>query len=80
MEDFERAQDQARVAMRVRRHLHYATPDDFSIETGQSVMDLWQTATRGIYVVTIVVTAMPSSASSTASASESAIRPALLAL
>jgi putative ABC transport system permease protein len=58
MEDFERAQDQARVAMRVRRHLHYGTPDDFAVETGQSVMDLWQTATRGIYVVTIVVTAI----------------------
>src|SRR5262249_41806590 len=56
MQDMERAQDQARVAMRVRRHLHYGGADDFSIETGQSVMDLWQTATRGIYVVTIVVT------------------------
>jgi putative ABC transport system permease protein len=58
MEEFEGAQDQARMAMRVRRHLDYEKPDDFSIETGQSVMDLWQTATRGIYVVTIVVTAM----------------------
>jgi len=55
---FEEAQDQARVSMRVRRHLDYADPDDFSIETGQSVMDLWQSATRGIYVVTIVVTAI----------------------
>src|SRR5262249_4454047 len=58
MADFDRAQDQARVARRVRRHLHYGSPDDFSVETGQSVMDLWQTATRGIYVVTIVVTAI----------------------
>jgi putative ABC transport system permease protein len=56
MEEFEAAQDQARMAMRVRRHLDYDKPDDFSVETGQSVMDLWQTATRGIYVVTIVVT------------------------
>jgi putative ABC transport system permease protein len=58
MEVFEEAQDQTRVAMRVRRHLDYDKLDDFSIETGQSVMDLWQTATRGIYVVTIVVTAI----------------------
>jgi putative ABC transport system permease protein len=58
MDVFEDAQDQARVAMRVRRHLDYDKPDDFSVETGQSVMDLWQTATRGIYVVTIVVTAI----------------------
>ena len=55
---FEEAQDQARVAMRVRRHVDFGKPDDFSIETGQSIMDLWQSATRGIYVVTIVVTAI----------------------
>jgi putative ABC transport system permease protein len=55
---FEEAQDQARVAMRVRRHLDYHDPDDFNVETGQTVMDLWQSATRGIYVVTIVVTAI----------------------
>jgi putative ABC transport system permease protein len=55
---FEEAQDQARVAMRVRRHVGLGKPDDFAVETGQSIMDLWQTATRGIYVVTIVVTAI----------------------
>ena len=44
--------------MRVRRHLEYNEPDDFNIETGESVMALWQNATRGIYVVTIVVTAI----------------------
>lgn len=56
MDDFENAQDEVRVAMRNRRHLTYTKPDDFEIETGESIMDLWQTATRGIYVVTIVVT------------------------
>jgi putative ABC transport system permease protein len=55
---FDAAQDQARVAMRVRRHVGFGDPDDFSIETGQSIMDLWQSATRGIYVVTFVVTAI----------------------
>ncbi len=55
---FEAAQDQVRVAMRARRHLTYAKPDDFSIETGESIMELWQTMTRGIYVVTLVVTAI----------------------
>ena len=55
---FEAAQDEVRVAMRVRRHLDYVKNDDFEIETGQSIMDLWQNATRGIYVVTIVVTAI----------------------
>jgi putative ABC transport system permease protein len=58
MADFERAQDQVRVAMRNRRHLTYNKPDDFNIETGESVMDLWHTMTRGIYFVTLVVTAI----------------------
>src|SRR5256885_14782751 len=54
----EAAQDQVRVVMRSRRRLGFAKPDDFSIETGESVLDLWQSATRGIYVVTVVVTAI----------------------
>jgi putative ABC transport system permease protein len=58
MEVFEAAQDQVRVALRARRHIGYGKADDFEIETGQSIMDLWQNATRGIYVVTIVVTAI----------------------
>src|SRR5438552_3053394 len=58
MDLMETAQDQARVVMRARRHLSFAKADDFSIETGETVMDFWQSATRGIYVVTIVVTAM----------------------
>jgi putative ABC transport system permease protein len=53
---FEQAQDQARLALRNRRHLEYSEPDDFTIETGESVMALWNSATQGIYVVTLVVT------------------------
>ena len=56
IEIFDEAQDQARVIMRARRHLGFARPDDFSIETGESVLALWDSATRGIYVVTVVVT------------------------
>jgi putative ABC transport system permease protein len=55
---FEAAQDQVRVTMRARRHLTYNKPDNFNIETGETVMELWQTMTRGIYVVTLVVTAI----------------------
>jgi putative ABC transport system permease protein len=58
MAAFEAAQDQMRVAMRARRHLTYEKPDDFAIETGESIMELWQNMTRGIYVVTLVVTAI----------------------
>ncbi len=56
MPELEAAQDEARSIMRVRRHLDPKDEDDFNIETGESVMALWQTATRGIYFVTIVVT------------------------
>jgi putative ABC transport system permease protein len=55
---FEQAQDEARLAMRIRHHLSYQEPDDFSIETGETVMDLWKSATQGIYIVTLVVTAI----------------------
>ncbi len=58
MAQLEPAEDQARLVLRTRRHLGFQKPDDFSVETGESVMDLWQSATRGIYVVTIVVTAI----------------------
>jgi putative ABC transport system permease protein len=56
MEEFEAAQDEARIIMRIRRHLDAKDDDDFNVETGESVMELWQSATRGIYFVTIVVT------------------------
>jgi len=58
MDVFEAAQDEVRVAMRVKRKIDFGAVDDFSIETGQTVMDLWQNATRGIYFVTLVVTAI----------------------
>jgi len=58
MADYEQSQEQARVVMRNRRHLGFQKDDDFSIETGESVMDLWKSATGGIYVVTLVVTAI----------------------
>jgi putative ABC transport system permease protein len=52
----EAAQDQARVVMRVRRHLGFAKADDFNMETGETIMELWGNLTRGIYFVTLVVT------------------------
>ena len=55
---FETAQEQCRVALRSRRHLGFAKPDDFSIETGESILDLWSMFTRNIYIVTFVVTAI----------------------
>jgi putative ABC transport system permease protein len=55
---FETAQEQCRVALRSRRHLGFKKADDFAIETGESILDLWTTFTRNIYVVTFVVTAI----------------------
>jgi putative ABC transport system permease protein len=55
-EQYDLAQDQARVVLRGRHHLGFNAPDDFNVETGESVMELWQSATSGIYVTTIVVT------------------------
>jgi putative ABC transport system permease protein len=55
---FEAAQEQCRVALRTRRHLGFKKADDFAIETGESILDLWQTFTRNIYIVTFVVTAI----------------------
>ena len=56
MGELETAEDQVRMIMRNRRHLEYDKPDDFNIETGETVMDLWKSATRGIYAVTVLVT------------------------
>jgi len=58
MDLVETAQDQVRMALRVHRHLGLKRPDDFSIETGESIMDFYKSATRGVFVVTIVVTAI----------------------
>jgi putative ABC transport system permease protein len=56
MGELETAQDQVRVTLRNRRHLDYGRPDDFNIETGESLMALWKSATSGIYVATVLVT------------------------
>jgi putative ABC transport system permease protein len=58
METFEAAQDQARLALRARRHLRFDQPDDFALETGESILTLWQSATAGIYAATLLVTGM----------------------
>ncbi len=58
MAEFEKAQEECRVALRARRHLGFRKPDDFSIETGETFLDLWKTFTSNIYIVTFVVTAI----------------------
>jgi len=50
------AVEQVRLALRTRRHLSYGDADDFEIETGESILSIWQNATRGIYAATLMVT------------------------
>jgi putative ABC transport system permease protein len=58
LEDLAAAVEQVRLALRTRRHLDYGDPDDFEIETGESILEIWQNATRGIYAATLMVTAI----------------------
>src|SRR4029453_15214623 len=47
--DLERAQDEARVILRARRHVPIGKPDDFAITTSENYMALYQNLTRGIF-------------------------------
>ena len=52
------AQQEVRNVLRGRRHLRPGAPDDFGITTSDNVMQLYNTLTGGIYVVTIGVAAI----------------------
>ena len=56
--DLERAQDEARVILRSRRHVPLGKPDDFAITTSETYMTLYQTLTSGIYTGTIGLVAI----------------------
>jgi len=52
------AQQEARNVLRGRRHLRPGSPDNFGITTSENVMQLYNTLTGGIFVVTIGVAAI----------------------
>ena len=52
------AQQEVRNVLRARRHLRPIEPDNFGITTSENVMQLYNTLTGGIYVVTIGVAAI----------------------
>ncbi len=52
------AQQEVRNVLRGRRHLRPGQPDNFGITTSENVMELYQTLTGGIFVVTIGVAAI----------------------
>jgi putative ABC transport system permease protein len=51
-------EDEARVLMRVRRHLPYHEDDTFGINTSETLMNTWQSLTGTIFAVTIGVVAI----------------------
>lgn len=52
------AMDDATVALRIARHLNPKDPDNFGIFTAGSLLDLYHTATNGIFAVLIGVVAL----------------------
>ncbi len=56
--DLERAQDEARVILRARRHVPIGKADDFAITTSETYMALYQNLTRGIFAGTIGLVAI----------------------
>jgi putative ABC transport system permease protein len=48
-----RAQDEARLTLRSRRHVPYNTNDDFSIGTNQNFLQIWSNISRAFFAVTI---------------------------
>jgi putative ABC transport system permease protein len=52
------AQQEVRNILRARRHLAPGRPDNFGITTSENVMQLYQTLTGGIFIVTIGVAAI----------------------
>jgi putative ABC transport system permease protein len=48
-----KAQDEARLTLRARRHLGYKANDDFSIGTNQNFLQIWANISRAFFAVTI---------------------------
>ena len=56
--NFEKAQDQARLVLRARRHLSGSMDDDFFIGTKESYMALWRSISSAFFAVFILVSAI----------------------
>jgi putative ABC transport system permease protein len=57
-ENFEKAQDQAHLILRARRHLSGKMEDDFFIGTKESYMALWRSISTAFFAVFIMVSAI----------------------
>src|SRR5262249_44265382 len=56
--NFEKAQDQAQLVLRARRHLSGTMEDDFFIGTKESYMALWRSISTAFFGVFILVSAI----------------------
>jgi len=52
------AMDDARVALRVKRHLRPASDDNFGMFTSDTLMDFWKNFSRGIFAILIGVVSL----------------------
>jgi putative ABC transport system permease protein len=52
------AMDEARVALRVKRHLRPRDDDDFGMYTSDTLMDFWRNFSRGIFAILIGVVSL----------------------
>lgn len=57
-QNFEKAQDEARLILRARRHLRGQMEDDFFVGTKESYMALWRSISSAFFAVFILVSAI----------------------
>ncbi len=54
----EKAQDEARLILRARRHLKYHDPDNFGIKTADAFMQIWKNFTLGAFIAMIGISSI----------------------
>jgi putative ABC transport system permease protein len=57
-EQMELAQDEVRTLLRSKRHVPFGTPDDFSFRTSDQFIDIYKSATTGIYFAMIAIASL----------------------
>ncbi len=57
-EQMELAQDEVRTLLRSKRHVPYGEPDDFSLQTSDQFIDIYKSATSGIYFAMIAIASL----------------------
>jgi putative ABC transport system permease protein len=54
-DQMENAQEEVRTILRAKRHLTFDEPDDFSFQTSETFIQIYKTATSGIYFAMIAI-------------------------